>query len=179
MTKTEFKKLASKARAQHIVLKDLLAHIDDDTMVSIGAASNYFFIGKKDEFFKNVECINDHFKELAKINCDRSISNFDYEKKKKGPVKKIKKDNPSIGISYMEASISRYKALLRLAKRQMDAYTWLINYIDILDRPVKDFFVRECEDGYAIIVVGPEQEGVWTRDEYVNGVDIRSEYTEE
>ena len=179
MTKTEFKKLASKARAQHIILKDLLAHIDDDTMVSIGAASNYFFIGKKDEFFKNVECINDHFKELAKISCDRAISNFDYEKKKKGPVKKIKKDNPSIGLSYMEASISRYKALLRLAKRQMDAYTWLINYIDVLDRPVKDFFVRECEGGDAIIVVGPEQEGVWTRDEQGNGVDIRSEYTEE
>ena len=179
MTKTEFKKLASKARAQHIILKDLLAHIDDDTMVSIGAESNYFFIGNKDEFLKNVACINDHFKALAKISCDRAIAKFDYEKKKRGPVKKIKKDDPSIGLSYMEKSISRYKDLLRLAKRQMAAYTWLNNYIDILDRPVKDFFVRECEEGYAIIIIGPEQEGVWTRDEQVNGVDIRSEYTEE
>lgn len=121
--------------------------IPDDEIVSIGALSNFLWIGKKEDAEKSI-------KKLSKeVYANEKVYVQDlYLKLLSIADQSIKATNSS-----------EYKAALAVAARQYsNAYIYYSRFVPWLDRKVKRIYKKEALDaGTAIIIDGPEKGKLW------------------
>lgn len=116
-----------------------------DGIIHIGAAdgANLFFIGTREEFFRDIENWNEFFRRRAYFRILKVTREIELAERR--------------GDSKRAAD---FKALRRIKE------TYLANFTDIRTREVKEVYPRLNGDGTVVIIKGSENGRFWVRSEY-------------
>ena len=137
-------------------INEVIQEMDNETILNIGSGSGWFFIGKKEDYEKNIEKIS------------RSYLNDAKEKEKKYR-EKIREANEALAdsrltfdeLSKMIKKIRRYLPGLKKVEKYID------EFIPIKDRDVESVYDKiKKEDGICIVVKGTENGKFWDREEW-------------
>lgn len=136
-------------------INEVIQEMDNETILNIGSGSAWFFIGKKEDYEKNIEKIS------------RSYLNNAKEKEKKYR-EKIREANEALSdnkitfdeLTKMVKRIRTYFPRLKLVEKYIDEFT------PIKNRDVKSVYDKiKKEDGICIVVEGTENGKYWDREE--------------
>lgn len=151
--------LSSKERKGEKVkmkINEVIQEMDNETILNIGSGSGWFFIGKKEDYEKNIEKISrsylnnakerekkyrERIREANEVLADRKLTFDELEKM----VKKIRRNFPA----------------LKLVEKYIN------EFIPIKKREVKNIYDKDKkEDGICIVVEGTENGKFWDREEW-------------
>lgn len=137
-------------------INEVIQEMDNETILNIGSESGWFFIGKKEDYEKNIEKIS------------RSYLNNAKEREKKCR-EKIREANEVLAdskltfdeLDKMIKKIRRYLPALKLVEKYIN------EFIPIKKREVKNIYDKnKKEDGICIVVEGTENGKFWDREEW-------------
>lgn len=137
-------------------INEVIQEMDNETILNIGSESGWFFIGKKEDYEKNIEKIS------------RSYLNNAKEREKKYR-EKIREANEVLAdskltfdeLDKMIKKIRRYLPALKLVEKYIN------EFIPIKKREVKNIYDKDKkEDGICIVVKGTENGKFWDREEW-------------
>ena len=137
-------------------INEVIQEMDNETILNVGSATGCFFVGKKEDYEKNIEKIS------------RSYLNNAKEKEKKYR-EKIREVNEALAnsrltfdeLSKMIKKIRRYIPGLKQVEKYID------EFIPIKDRDVESVYDKiKKEDGICIVVKGAESGKFWDREEW-------------
>ena len=140
-------------------INEVIQEMDNETILNIGSGSGWFFIGKKEDYEKNIEKIS------------RSYLNNAKEREKKYR-EKIREANEALADSKLTfdelekvaKKIRRYLPGLKKVEKYID------EFIPIKDRDVESVYDKiKKEDGICIVVKGSESGKFWDREEWERG----------
>lgn len=141
-------------------LKDYLSTIDDDTIVSIGAAGcgGYIYIGRAGDIDK----IRANFDSSHKVLINRC-----------NRLEKTIGHMVSVPPKFTDDTDKNRKIVLIRAEELTEAYNsykglkdYLDNYVDPFDRRVMKNYQRDCEEGITLLVKGKEIGKYWFKSEF-------------
>lgn len=137
-------------------ISEVIQEMDNETILNIGSGSGWFFIGKKEDYEKNIEKIS------------RSYLNDAKEREKKYR-EKIREANEALSdnkltfddLNKMIKRIRTYFPGLKLVEK------YISDFIPIKKREVKSVYDKDKkEDGICIVVEGTENGKFWDREEW-------------
>lgn len=137
-------------------INEVIQEMDNETILNIGSGSGWFFIGKKEDYEKNIEKISSSYLNNAK----------EREKKYR---EKIREANEVLAdskltfdeLDKMIKKIRRYLPALKLVEKYIN------EFIPIKKREVKNIYDKDKkEDGICIVVKGTENGKFWDREEW-------------
>ena len=140
-------------------INEVIQEMDNETILNIGSGSGWFFIGKKEDYEKNIEKIS------------RSYLNDAKEREKKYR-EKIREANEALSdnkitfdeLTKMVKRIRTYFPALKKVEKYIDEFT------PIKDRDVESVYDKiKKEDGICIVVKGTENGKYWDREEWERG----------
>lgn len=143
-------------------INEVIQEMDNETILNIGSESGWFFIGRKEDYEKNIEKIS------------RSYLNDAKEREKKYR-KRIREANEVLvdskltfdELSKMIKKIRRYLPGLKKVEKYID------EFIPIKDRDVESVYDKiKKEDGICIVVKGTENGKYWDREEWEREKEI-------
>ena len=137
-------------------INEVIQEMDNETILNIGSESGWFFIGKKEDYEKNIEKISSSYLNNAK----------EREKKYR---EKIREANEALSdnkitfdeLTKMVKRIRTYFPGLKLVEKYIN------DFIPIKKREVKSIYDKDKkEDGICIVVEGTENGNFWDREEW-------------
>ena len=137
-------------------INEVIQEMDNETVLNVGSATGWFFVGKKEDYEKNIEKISRSYLNAAK-------------EREKNYREKIREANEVLAdsrltfdeLSKMIKKIRRYLPRLKQEEKYID------EFIPIKDRDVKSVYDKiKKEDGICIVVEGTENGNFWDREEW-------------
>lgn len=137
-------------------INEVIQEMDNETVLNVGSATGWFFVGKKEDYEKNIEKIS------------RSYLNDAKEREKKYR-EKIREANEALSdnkitfdeLTKMVKRIRTYFPALKKVEKYIDEFT------PIKDRDVESVYDKiKKEDGICIVVKGTENGKFWDREEW-------------
>lgn len=137
-------------------INEVIQEMDNETILSIGSGSGWFFVGKKEDYEKNIEKIS------------RSYLNDAKEKEKKYR-ERIREANEVLADSKL--TFDELEKMVKKIRRYLPALKQVEKYIDefkpIKDRDVESVYDKiKKEDGICIVVKGAESGKFWDKEEW-------------
>lgn len=137
-------------------INEVIQEMDNETVLNIGSGSGWFFIGKKEDYEKNIEKISRSYLNDAK----------EKEKKYRERIREANEVLADIKLTFdelekMVKKIRRYLPGLKKVEKYID------EFIPIKDRDVESVYDKiKKEDGICIVVKGTENGKYWDREEW-------------
>lgn len=137
-------------------INEVIQEMDNETILNIGAESGWFFIGKKEDYEKNIEKIS------------RSYLNYAKEKEKK--YREIIREANEV-LADSKLTFDELEKMVKKIRKNFPALKKVEKYIDeftpIKNRDVKSVYDKiKKEDGICIVVEGTENAKYWDREEW-------------
>ena len=137
-------------------INEVIQEMDNETILNIGSGSGWFFIGKKEDYEKNIEKIS------------RSYLNNAKEREKKYR-ERIREANEVLADSKL--TFDELEKMVKKIRRNFPALKLVEKYINefipIKKREVKNIYDKDKkEDGICIVVEGTENGKFWDREEW-------------
>lgn len=144
-------------RASEMALADVIDKLPDDEVIHIGSDTGFFFVGRKDEYYRDIDQISQDYLQTA-------------HKKLKEHLKRIKKLNEDLKKPVVDfAQIKTIQGKIRTAveKAQYNE-KYISEFEPIPNRKVVEIYNRLQGDGICVVVTGAENGKYWFREEYEN-----------
>lgn len=137
-------------------INEVIQEMDNETILNVGSATGWFFIGKKEDYEKNIEKIS---RSYLKDALEREKK---YREKIRGANEVLADSRLTFDeLSKMIKKIRRYFPMLKKVEEYID------EFIPIKDRDVKSVYDKnKKEDGICIVVKGKESGDFWDREEW-------------
>lgn len=136
-------------------LIDAVNELTDDVEICVGAGRAFVFCGSPDEFFRDIEIVNQHQIEIAQRKIKKAYN---------GILKKFKELKTS------KVSIESLRKKAELLEELFEEYykcvKYLMGYGRIEERKIESVKNRIHKNSIAIIIEGTENGGFWDKEEY-------------
>lgn len=173
--------------------KFLQSHFTDTDILYIGSMSGYFFIGTKEQFYKDnkelsehwianfTKCVRDNeFKLKTAQETKFDLKSYEIKVRKQEHSLYIKKPltDAEIKANFKKEVEKRNNAIANLKRTVKRNKHKLDTFKPFDKREVQRCYVKDVEKGYAIIVSGYECASFWFKKEYdkTKGREIEEEW---
>lgn len=148
-----------------MTLNEVVMQQKDDELLYIGAGSNYLFIGTKEEYFKDIEGISNHYYDTNRRFFEKRKADLYWCQN--NPIKVLYR----VGMKYMDSYQldveQRFKRMRNLLSGVIELKTYLDNFVPFEDREVVEISRKELfEPGTRLLITGRETGRWWFRKEY-------------
>lgn len=146
-----------------MILDEFMKSVDENQVFAIGSKSQYFFIGTKEEYERDIDTIAELHYENMKAR--KKLSENNIAKCQAGLTWDGTQDLMEYSKELIHLGNSLQKSLRTLA--MLDEA--LDNYVPIRERKLKDKYKScqpDCRTNY-VVVEGGEQGSFWLREEYL------------
>lgn len=139
-------------------LDECVRELSENDILHIGAQTNYFFVGTKTEYEKQIDDISTYYHNFYKRVIEERTKDI-YGTV--GEIAKLKKD-----FKYKQNLSAKIARLINLYNDKENAEKILKEFKPMRSRKVLDVYLRVQKDGICIIVKGAEQGKYWDKSEW-------------